>query len=146
MADKRQTFRVILQLMTYIGVAVLLWVMFSSAFVADNAQQEEQDVNIEISLHQLAVGELTHVLWQGQRVSILHRNDAQQTPYFVFYDLGDSGNCPLFFNGKLFKDTCTGTQYNQLGKPITQNRAGSLESPPHHFLLKQNKLVIGVWK
>ena len=146
MADKRQTFRVILQLMTYIGVTALLWVMFSSAFVADKEQQEKPANNIEISLQQLAVGELTHVLWQGKRVSILHRNNTQQNTYFVFYDLGDSGNCPLFFNGSRLKDTCTGTQYNQLGKPVGQSRAADLGSPPHYFLVTQKKLFIGSWK
>ncbi len=145
MKDKRQTYRVILQLMTYIGVAALIGVMFSSAFVADEEQEELPD-NIEMSLQQLAVGELTHVLWQGKRVSILHRNDAQQNGYFVFYDLGDSGNCPLFFNGSTLKDTCTGTQYNQLGKPVGQSRADDLASPPHYFLAIKKKLLIGTWK
>jgi len=144
--DKRQTYRVILQLMTYIGVALFIGVMFGSAFVADEEQQEEPPENIEMSLQQLAVGELTHVLWQGRRVSILHRNDAQQNAYFVFYDMGDSGNCPLFFNGRILKDTCTGTQYNQLGEPIGQSRADDLESPPHYFLAIRKKLFIGTWK
>lgn len=145
MKDKRQIYRVILQLMTYISVVVLLWVMFSSAFVADK-EQKIQANNIEMSLQQLAIGELTHVLWQGKRVSVLHRNDAQKDAYFVFYDVGDSGNCPLFFKGKILKDTCTGTQYDQWGSPIGQSRADDLESPPHHFLANQKKLIIGVWK
>jgi hypothetical protein len=117
--------------------------MFGSVFITDKEQQALAD-NIEIPLQLLAKGELTHVLWQGKRVSILHRNDVQQNTYFIFYDLGDSGNCPLFFNGKTLKDTCTGTQYDQMGKPVKQGRGNELKSPPHYFLANQSKLVIGV--
>ena len=145
MSDKRQIYRVILQLMTYVSIGTLLWVMFSAAFVADKEPKVLPD-NIEISLQPLTKGELTHVLWQGKRVSILHRNDAQQNAYFVFYDLGDSGNCPLFFNGKVLKDTCTGTQYDQRGEPVGQGREDDLASPPHYFLDNQRKLIIGAWE
>jgi len=144
MTDKRQIYRVILQLMTYLSVAVLLWVLFSSTFVGDDKKQQRVDDPIEMSLQQLAQGELTHVLWQGKSVSILHRNDAVNTPYFVYYNLGDSGNCPLFFNGKVLKDTCTGTQYNQMGETLNKGRTDDLASPPHYFILKQQKVIIGI--
>ncbi len=146
MADKRQIYRVILQLMTYSSAMVLLWGMFNTLFVSNKTEQHTlQAEKIEMSLQQLAKGKLTQVLWQGKRVAILHRNDQQTGSFFVFYDLGDSGNCPLFFNGKILKDTCTGTQYDQTGSPIERNNKNSLDSPPH-FISKQNKLIIGSWK
>ncbi|MCK5896278.1 MAG: hypothetical protein KAG20_05705 [Cocleimonas sp.] len=146
MEDKRRIYRVILQLMTYISVAVLLWVMFSSAFVANEEKQRPINSPINMSLQQLEKGEVTHVLWQGKRIAILYRNDVLENPYFVFYDLGDSGNCPLYFNGKVLKDACTGTQYSQNGIPVNQSRAGDLDSPPHYLLLEQKKVIIGSWK
>lgn len=144
MADKRQIYRVILQMMTYISVGILLWVSFSSAFVGGDKPQQILDHPIEMSLQQLAQGKLTHVLWQGKSVSILHRNDAANTPYFVYYNVGDSGNCPLFFNGKVLKDTCTGTQYNQMGETINKGRSDDLSSPPHYFIARQQKVIIGI--
>ncbi len=145
MADKRQIYRVILQLMTYISVVALFWVMFNSVFIADE-EEKVLPVNIEMPLKQLKKGELTQLWWQSKKVSILHRNDVSDNLYLVYYDLGDSGNCPLFFNGKILKDTCTGTQYDQTGKPIKRSRADDLQSPPHYFIVDQNKVIIGTSK
>ena len=147
MTDKRQVYRVILQIMTYIGIAILLWVMFSSVFVEDEENSDASGETIEVLVKSLAKGESTHVIWQGKKVSILHRNTpkgvANKTnEYFVYYDLGDSGNCPLFFTGDILKDTCTGTTYNQFGKPIERTNVNDLESPPHYFI-EPTKLLIG---
>lgn len=143
MSDKRQIYRVILQLMSYSGIAVFLWVIFVATFVADEEKQTLPE-SIEISLQQLAKGELTHVLWQGKKVSILSRNDTKEIAYLVYYDLGASGNCPLFFNGKILKDTCIGTKYQQTGEPINKNKVDDLESPPHYFIASESKIIIGV--
>ncbi|MCK5901550.1 MAG: hypothetical protein KAG28_00250 [Cocleimonas sp.] len=139
MADKRQVYRVILQLMTYIAIGLFLWLMFRSAFVSpiDQEQHKLPEI-INFSLQQLAVGEISRVIWEGKSISILHRNRALKNTdpssrYFVFYNRGDSGYCPLFFNGKVLKDTCTGTQYNQKGEPINTNKDGDLASPPYYF-------------
>jgi hypothetical protein len=146
---KRQTYRVILQLMTYISIMALLGVMFSSAFVGNNTETEinnRLDGIIKIPLQSLSRGELMHVLWQGKRVSILHRNDVKEKTYLVYYDLGDSGNCPLYFNGKLLKDICTATQYRQSGVALNKNRTNSLGFPPHYFATNQQQLIIGLSK
>ena len=147
MADKRQVYRVILQIMTYIGIAVFLWVMFASVFVPDNEKSSQPLEVMEISLKNLAKGKITHVMWQGKKVSILYRNHQQNKPtksgrYLIYYDVGDSGNCPLYFTGEILKDTCTGTQYNQLGEPIKRLRANDLESPLYYFL-NQTTLILG---
>ena len=142
MANKRQIYAVILQLMTYISVVTLLWVIFNSIFIEDE-EKKVLPVNIEMPLKLLKKGELTHLLWQGKKVSILHRNDVNGALYLVYYDIGDSGNCPLFFNGKFLKDTCTGTKYDQTGKPIKPSRANDLQSPPYYFIAEQNKIIIG---
>ena len=151
MADKRQVYRVILQIMTYIGVATLLWVMFGSVFVPNHEKSNSPSnppVEImEMNLQNLAEGKITHVIWQGKKVSILHRNNQSDdinkgSHYFVYYDLGDSGNCPLYFTGRVFKDTCTGTQYDQTGKPVNNSRADDLESPPY-FFREKTKLILG---
>jgi len=132
--------------MSYSAIAVFLWVMFSATFVTDDEEKQTLPDRIEMSLQQLGKGKLTHVLWQGKKVSILYRNDTQETAYLVYYDLGDSGNCPLFFNGKVFKDTCTGTQYQQTGEAVNQSKTDKLASPPHYFIALKNKVVIGVSK
>ncbi|HIO92457.1 MAG TPA: hypothetical protein EYG68_06370 [Leucothrix mucor] len=147
MSDKRQVYRVILQLMTYIGIAALLWVMFGSVFVPDYDKSSSQTEYMEVTLQNLAEGKVTHVMWRGKIVSILHRsgsaiNEGKASRYFVYYDLGDSGNCPLYFTGEVLKDTCTGTQYDQFGQPVNRIRADDLESPLHYFS-GQKKLVLG---
>ena len=144
MADKRQVYRVILQIMTYIGVAALLWVMFGSVFVPDYEKSNQSVEVMEINLQSLVKGKTTHVMWKGKKVSILHRNNQlnKNSRYFVYYDLGDSGNCPLYFTGEILKDTCTGTQYNQFGKPVNNIRADDLELPSYYFI-EQTKLVLG---
>jgi hypothetical protein len=142
--DKRQTYRIILQFMTYISVAILLSVLFNSVFIGNDKQTKTPTGTIEMSLQQLVQGKLTHVLWQGKNVSILHRNDVMNISYFVYYNLGDSGNCPLFFNGKFLKDTCTGTQYSQAGEAINKGGVDDLTSPPHYFIAKQQKVIIGM--
>lgn len=148
MADKRQVYRLILQVMSYIGVGAILWVMFSSAFVGHRDDERANPVErIEMSLQQLKSGEMTHVMWMGKKVSVLHQRDGEKTstkmpPYYVFFNVGDSGNCPLFFAGKRLKDTCTGTLYDQNGQPIGRSRADDLVSPPHYFL-SNDLLIIG---
>lgn len=146
MSDKRQIYRVILQLMSYSAVAVFLWVIFGAIFIANDKEKQPLLDRVEMSLQQLAKGELTHVLWQGKKVSILYRNDTSETAYLVYYDLGDSGNCPLFFNGNILKDTCTGTQYYQTGESVHQGKTDDLASPPHYFITLKNKVVIGTNK
>ena len=88
--------------MTYISVVILLWVMFNSIFIADE-EKKVLSAHIEMPLKQLKKGGLTQLLWQNKKVSILHRNDISDNLYLVYYDIGDSGNCPLFFNGKILK-------------------------------------------
>jgi hypothetical protein len=132
--------------MSYSAIAVFLWVMIGTTFVADNKKKQTLPDRIEMSLQQLTKGELTHVLWQGKKVSILYRNDTSDTSYLVYYDLGDSGNCPLFFNGKILKDTCTGTKYHQTGESVNQSKVDDLASPPHYFITLKNKVIIGTQK
>jgi hypothetical protein len=143
--NKRQAYRVILQLMTYISIMALLGVMFGSAFVGKKTETDNGlNETVRIPLQSLARGELTHVIWQGKRVSILHRNDVKEKNYLVYYDLGDSGNCPLYFNGKILKDICTATQYSQSGIVLNQSRDNNLKFPPHYITPKDQQLMIGL--
>lgn len=143
MSDKRKLYRVIMKILTLVGVGIILWVFLNSVFVTNHEKQSEAQEHMEVSLKQLDFGEITHVNWNGKKVSILNTaNATERATFFVFYDVGDSGNCPLFFNGEILKDTCTGTVFNQQGESITKGRSHTLQSPPYYFK-DQFTLVFG---
>jgi hypothetical protein len=176
MTDKRLLYRVILKVLGAIGIIALLLVFFNATFYT-NIETEEVVIDVDdtkVDVSSFVSGSNTVVRWNNQRVGILKRSDANQLalisqsseapesnvisinehPWrsidpriFVYFDVGDSGHCPLFFQNDakeiLFKDTCSSNWFDSQGRFKSDGTAG-LKIPPHHYS-KEGQLVIGRW-
>jgi len=176
MTDKRLLYRVILKVMGTIGIIALLSVFLSSAFYSNiettDAVIDVNDTRVDVS--RLFAGDVIIVRWNNRRVGVLKRTDATQLAlvkqmsnapkpsldavnlhawrsfdprFFVYYDVGDSGHCPLFVDNEggeaAFKDTCSGNWFDAQGRFKSDNTAG-LKIPPYYYS-DMDELVIGRW-
>ena len=123
-----------------------------------------------LKLANVEEGKVTTVNWENKRVGILKRPEQAQlelsekiskpseatqldlnshpwrsldVSYFVFFDKGDSGYCPLFYERGVFKDTCSGLRYDLTGRQIGGTKMLSI--PPHYFD-QAGQLAVGRWK
>lgn len=168
MKNPRLVFRVILKILTVLGLLILLWVFVSSLFIHQEKEQVVEHELLEVELKDMRDGEVRKIRWEGKEIGILkrkghhvlgHTKYVAKIPhqslnsrlrsltkeYFVYYNHGDSGNCPLFNENDGFKDTCTGTRFDSSGREKEKGLQGSrLKIPPHQ--IQTDKLVIGAWK
>lgn len=172
MTDKRLLYRVIMKLMAVVGIIALLLVFLNATFNSGLDTEEVEVVSDEVISLKLAMvtsTEPTNVVWNNQRVAVIKRDGATQmgliqatgqspkantqsveqhpwrsvdVSYFVYMDKGDSGHCPLFFDGKTFKDTCSGNRFDLTGRQVGGSR--TLSIPPHYYA-QAGQLVIGRW-
>ena len=176
MTDKRLLYRVSLKVLGMIGIIALLLVFFNATFYT-NIETEEAVINVddtEVDVSGLFSGGNTVVRWNNQRVGILKRTDVNQLAliaqsseapksslasvsrhpwrsidprFFVYFDVGDSGHCPLYFQNKAtevsFKDTCSSNWFDSQGRFKSDGTAG-LKIPPHYYS-ENGQLVIGRW-
>ena len=176
MSDKRLLYRVILKVLAMVGIIALLLVFFNATFYS-NIETEEAVVDtddVSVDLSQLFSEANTIVRWNNKRIGLLKRSDTEQLAlirqaskgpqavleemnehpwrsldprYFVYFDTGDSGHCPLYVqnnDGEVsFKDTCTANWFDSQGRFISDRKPG-LKIPPHHFSA-DDQLVIGRW-
>jgi len=141
MKDPRLIYRIILKLLVLSGIGIMLYVLVGSLFVGGNQiDKTKKAANlITLDLSEMKKNEIRRTQWEGKPVIVLKRSDKPQ--YHVYFNTGDSGNCPLFYASKIFKDTCTGTLYNQGGREINKSTPKLLSIPPHSF--NGNVLIIG---
>ena len=141
MKNPRLVYRVILKLFTLVGVAILLYVLVASLFVSqeETASSVKKSNMIEFDLNKLDDGEIAMIRWGEKQIITLKLLNTNK--YKVFFNTGDSGNCPLFYASSTFKDTCTGTLYDQNGQQKNSSSPKHLLSPPHYF--DGNMLIIG---
>lgn len=176
MTDKRLLYRVILKVLTAIGIIALLLVFFNATFYS-NIETTEAVIDVDdadVDVSHLFAGSTKVIRWNNQRVGILKRTDANQLAlikgtaeapkasgdevdshswrsldprYFVYFDVGDSGHCPLFFQNEAgevaFKDTCSSSWFDSQGRFKSDGTAG-LKIPPHHYT-DTDQLLIGRW-
>lgn len=176
MTDKRLLYLVILKVLAAIGIMALLLVFFNATFYS-NIETTEAVINAddtEVDVSRLSAGNTMVVRWNNQRVGILKRTAASQLllvkqsaekpkaniesigshswrsldpRFFVYFDVGDSGHCPLFFQNKAgeasFKDTCSSNWFDEMGRFKSDGTAG-IKIPPHHYT-GDNQVLIGRW-
>lgn len=153
--DKRLRYRVILKALTFAGVLVLVIVFFKSLFVSTstvNTNDSQNSIETQIvELSDIAKGQIHKVRWKSKEVIILNRktvsNDLTdgKKSYSIFFNTGDSGNCPLFHDSSGFKDVCSGKKFDTLGREKGYTANGTiLKSPPFYFT--ENKVIIGLDK
>ncbi len=169
MKNPRLVFRVVIKILTVLGLVILSWVFVSSLFVHQEKEQVVEHELLEVDLKDMRDGDVRKMRWEGKEIGILKRKGPHISgrptkyvakiphqslnsrlrslikEYFIYYNHGDSGNCPLFNEGNGFKDTCTGTRFDTAGREKEKGLQGfRLEIPPHHF--QDDKLFIGAWK
>jgi len=169
--DKRLIYRVVLKILLSVALLVLLVVFVKSLFIGANETQKSQEVTsvlVSLDLEGMRKGEIRKIRLDGKEVAVLKRKGNPKfrptkylpkiphpslngwlrsitQDYFVYYNYGDSGNCPLFNEGDGFKDTCTSMRFDTSGREKDKGLQGyRLEIPPHYF--QDDKLFIGAWQ
>ncbi len=171
MLESRLLYRVILKVLTLLGVVILLLVFMNSLFTSERKKKKTTTITLDIK--EMKEGEIRKTLWDGKQVSVLYRSyhivnkirshkdfNASNTEtlnpisrsihpeYFVFINRGDSGNCPLFYRANTLKDICSGKIYNTMGNSVgTENKnktSYQIEIPPHTIF--DSQIRFGQWK
>jgi hypothetical protein len=153
-------------------IALLLVFLNATFNTRDDIEEVVPVISSDVIYLKLAgveEGQVTTVIWENKRVGVIKRSDQIQlgliqqsskapeatnidleshlwrsldVTYFVYFDKGDSGYCPLFFERDNFKDTCSGIRYDLTGRQIGGTK--TLDVPPYHFS-KAGELAIGRW-
>ena len=152
--NKKQVYRVIIKLLSFVGLSVLSYFIIRSAISPPLPQSMHKVVPVRVDLSGLSPGQIKILNWNHQNIAILHRTAAMQASvsnrtnnhYFVFINAGGDLNCPLRVSQKqasYLQDSCSAYLYDAYGKALQPNaRIKDLVSPPHHFI-DQNHLLIG---
>ena len=173
MKNRRFLFSFIIKLMMYSGLLLLTIVFLNSLFVDNNSKSKTTNVEIPsvmINTTEMKLGEIRKVRWDNKEIAILHRQfperllqrtlDSSETlvhysveqqtrwkkiEYFVYFNVGDSKNCPLYYAGGEFKDVCSSNRFDEAGRNLNTNiKSYMLQIPPHYFV--QDKLILGKWQ
>lgn len=160
MQDRRLFFRTILKVLVSLGVLFLLIVFFNSLFNARQTKINEvgDELAVALDISELQLGQIKKTRWKGKEVAVLYRQNMQseirqsnpeenlhpslqtytrsrKPEYFVYINMGDSGNCPLFYSQGIFKDICTANKFDENGRGIRADQGRfSIQIPPHHFI------------
>ena len=170
MNNPRLFYSVILKVLALIAVVALLWVFMSSLFVKETNSTatsiHKKTPTVSLNLAGMLKGEIRKIRWQGKEVAVLNRktpiffhakyrtklphpslNSGSRSikpEYFVYFNKGDSGNCPLFHVDDTFKDVCSSTVFNSAGREKNKQQQGyNIKIPPHKF--EAENLIIGQW-
>jgi hypothetical protein len=171
MQDRRLLLRTILKTMIFSAVLILLLVFINSLFLNDKPRLNTNNSGVlqlvHLNVSELQPGQIMKTRWKGKEVAVLYRQNlqseikqsasdedlhpslhafsrSQQPEYFVYFNVGDSGNCPLFYSQGIFKDICTANEFDESGRGIKGAQGNSaIQIPPHHFI--GNEIVIGLW-
>lgn len=153
--NKKQLYRVILKILTFIGVGTLSYFFIKSAIMPLERQSiASQEKPITIDLATIPLGKMITVQWSHNNIAVLHRPKEMQNTlpenttnreYFIFVNSGGDVNCPLTIDSKTkihLKDICSNYLYDGSGKAIkNSNKAQNLVIPPYH--ITGNQLIIG---
>lgn len=164
MENQRLIYRVILKVLTSFALMILIWVFVSSLFTQSgkNVKNGANESVVEFDLSAMKKGEIRKLRFGNKDVSVLYREkpinhetlESLQQPnmilhpednnYFIYYNHGDSGNCPLFYSKKGLKDVCSGTVFDTVGRDIrNENHGYKLIVPAHYY--SGNRLFLGKW-
>ncbi len=175
MQNRRLLFSVIIKLLVFFGVFLLLLVLVNSLFTGNSTtgiQQETTSKEIQtvsIDTHGMFKGQIRKTRWNNKEVAILFRqfpeklsnnenhveenldasidkkDRSRNKEYFVFFNFGDSFNCPLFYIAGEFKDVCTSNKFDESGRMLNGDPSSfKFRIPPHYFI--ETSVIIGKWK
>ena len=173
MQNRRLLFSVIIKLLTFSGLILLIVVFVNSLFSSNeiiNINNKEELPNAVLDISEMYKGQIKTVRWNNKEVAVLLRQFPEKLgeidkvslveshhpsikpqlrsvkpEYFVYYNIGDSKNCPLYYAAGIFKDVCSSNRFDEAGRDIKANlQSYMLEVPPHHF--EKENLIFGQWK
>ena len=173
MQNRRLLLSAIIKLLTLLGLLLLTLVFINSLFtddgsVADTPGNELPVVKLEIT--DMQKGQIKKIRWNNKDVAILLRQfpekllqkagdnlqedlhpsiksqtRSKKTEYFVYFNIGDSRNCPLFYAAGEFKDVCSSNRFDEAGRDMNANQQSyMLAIPPHYF--EQDTVIFGKWQ
>lgn len=81
----------------------------------------------------VAPGEVRRLLWNGRPVIVLRRR--AERGWLVVFASARATGCPLAWQAAAgrFVDPCSGTRYDDHGRPLDAPGPAPLRQPPHHF-------------
>ena len=175
MQNKRLLFSVIIKLLILSGSVLLVFVFFNSLFTGGSGKDTYQVKSIEdlptasIDTSDMFKGQIRKVRWANKEVGVLLRQFTERLSddidfnneklhsaldkklrsrnleYFVYFNLGDSNNCPLFYSAGEFKDVCSSNKFDEAGRALNANpNSFRLKIPPHYFA--ESEIIIGKWQ
>lgn len=172
MQNRRLIFSFVIKLLIIFGLMLLTVVFVNSLFSSDSRVTKTingESSSVEIDISDMYKGQIKKIRWNNKEVAVLFRQfpeklveqkienlkegfhpsikkriRSQNEKYFVYFNSGDSKNCPLFYSSGEFKDVCTSNKFDEAGRVLSVPLQGFvLAIPPHHFMA--NTLVIGQW-
>jgi len=169
--NRRLQFRVILKVLSFLGLVILIGVFLNSLFIKEGKEilRNEAELNVSIDVDGMYPGQIKKTRWQQKEVAVLYRRypekiqnnmlslekikiheslnpttRSKQLAYFVFVNTGDSKNCPLHYREGIFKDICSTNTFDETGRAIINASINSsIEIPPHYF--DGNSIYFGTW-
>ena len=153
-------------------IAVFLNSLFTNQQVKNKVNDADNKKSnlVTLDISNMRKGQVRRVLWGAKEVAVLYRqfpeklaNQAgeflqedlhpsiksqtrsKKTEYFVYFNIGDSRNCPLFYAAGEFKDVCSSNRFDEAGRDMNANQQSyMLAIPPHYF--EQDTVIFGKWQ
>jgi len=173
MQNRRLLFSVIIKLMMFSGLLLLILVLLNSLFTSSGSVTKTTNNEIPsvmLDVTEMQSGQIKKTRWGNKEVAILlrqfpdkllhtsseisakdlHPSMKQKTrskkpEYFVYFNTGDSRNCPLYYAGGVFKDVCSSNRFDEAGRDINANLQGYMVGiPPHYF--EKSTVIFGKWQ
>jgi len=173
MQNRRLLFSVIIKLMMFFGLLLLTLVLVNSLFTDDGSVPKtiSNELSIvKLDIAEMKTGQIKKIRWDNREVAILLRQfpkkldqtvtdklqedlppsielqaRSKKREYFVYFNTGDSKNCPLYYAGGVFKDVCSSNRFDEAGRDINANpQSYRLQIPPHYF--EQDHVIFGLWQ
>lgn len=169
----RKLFSLIIKSLIFLGLLLLLVVLVNSLFTssANHSTKTNKELpTVIIDISDMYNGQIRKIRWKNKEIGILRRQFPEKltkvpietskealhstlnnktrsvkNDYFVYLNIGDSNNCPLFYSGGEFKDVCSSNKFDESGRSISaSSQSFKIKIPPHYFNV--NQLVIGKWQ
>lgn len=171
MQNRRLYFSAIIKLLILSGLLFLAVVFINSLFTDDDSYKVREDHEVKISIISISgmfKGQILKTRWNNKEVAVLFRQFPERlkttdlkeenlppsldivtrsktVEYFVYLNIGDSNNCPLFYSAGEFKDVCSANKFDEAGRPLNGISSNfKIKIPPHYF--ENQNLVIGKWR
>jgi len=175
MQNRRLVFSVIIKLLILSGIILLLVVLVNSLFTGNSSGENQKASTsneiqtVSLDTNDMFKGQIRKIRWNNREVGVLLRqfperllNNAnvveenlddtieansrsKKQEYFVYFNLGDSNNCPLFYSAGEFKDVCSSNKFDEIGRMLKGGPSSfRLKIPPHYYT--KTGVVIGKWQ